>query len=223
MPLSEHVYCAALKFKMTEQVGQRICNKFCVKLQSFSVETMQMIQKAAVMGNWWLAASSQQCARSCITSQVQSFLAKYQITQVTQPPYSPDLATCDFWLFPKLKSPSRGKRFQTISDIQENTTGLLMAIGRTVWGPKVPTLKGTEVSLSYVQYFLYLVSLINVPSFPITWLDTFWTDLYVIDIYIYVSIYLSTYLYIYHTYTYVYMYVYIYTYTHTASTIVCIK
>ena len=48
--------------------------------------------------------------------------------KMTQPPYSPDLAPCDFWLFPKLKSPFKGKRFQTISEIQENTTGQLMAI-----------------------------------------------------------------------------------------------
>ena len=67
---------------------------------------------------------------------MQRFLAKHQITQVTQPPYSPDLAPCNFWLFPKLKSPLKGKRFQTVDKIQENTTGQLMAIGRTVWGPK---------------------------------------------------------------------------------------
>ena len=48
-----------------------------------------------------------------------------------------------------------------------------MVIGRTVWGPKVPTLKGTEASLSYVQCFLYLVpSSVNVSIFHITWLDT---------------------------------------------------
>ena len=42
----------------------------------------------------------------------------------------------------------------------------------------MPTLKGTEVSLSYVQCFLYLVSsLINVSIFHVTWLDTFWTYL----------------------------------------------
>ena len=53
--------------------------------------------------------------------------------------------------------------------------GHLMAIVRTVWGPKVSTLKGTEVSLSHVQCFLYLVfSLVNVSIFHITWLDTFW-------------------------------------------------
>ena len=38
------------------------------------------------------------------------FLAKHHITQVCQPPYSPHLAPCDFWLFPKLKSPLKGRR-----------------------------------------------------------------------------------------------------------------
>ena len=33
------------------------------------------------------------------------FLAKHHITQVCQPLYSLDQASCDFWLFPKLKSP----------------------------------------------------------------------------------------------------------------------
>ena len=40
---------------------------------------------------------------------------KLQITAVTQPHYSPDLVPCDFWLFPKLKSPLKGKRFQTVN------------------------------------------------------------------------------------------------------------
>ena len=49
---------------------------------------------------------------------------------------------------------------------------------RTAWGPKVPPLKGTKASLSYVQCFLYLVSSsIHVSIFQRTWLDTFWTDL----------------------------------------------
>ena len=64
-------------------------------------------------------------ASSCTMSGAE-FLAKHQITQVTQPPYSPDWVPCDFWLFPKLKSPLKGKRFQTIDEIQENTMGQLM-------------------------------------------------------------------------------------------------
>ena len=36
-------------------------------------------------------------------------------------------------------------------------TGQLMVTGRTVCGPKVPTLKGTKASLSSVQCCLYLI------------------------------------------------------------------
>ena len=46
MLLSEHVYCVATALKMTEQVDQRICIKFCIKLDHSSTETIQMIQKA---------------------------------------------------------------------------------------------------------------------------------------------------------------------------------
>ena len=127
-------------------------------------------------GDWQLHHNNMPAHASCL---MQSCLVKNPITQVTQHPYSPDLAPCDFWLFPKPKSLLKRKRFQTINEIQENTTGQLIEIGRTVWGPKVPTLEGTEPSLAYVQCFWYLVSSsINVSYiFHITWLDTFWTAL----------------------------------------------
>ena len=38
------------------------------------------------------------------------------------PPYSPDLAPCDFWLFPKVKITMKGKRFESIQDIEVATT-----------------------------------------------------------------------------------------------------
>ena len=50
--LSEHVYCVAVTLKMTEQVGQRICIKFCIKLEHSSAGAIWMMQKAAAMGNW---------------------------------------------------------------------------------------------------------------------------------------------------------------------------
>ncbi|UYV81684.1 hypothetical protein LAZ67_20001963 [Cordylochernes scorpioides] len=34
-----------------------------------------------------------------------------------QPPYSPDLAPCDFFLFPKLKRPIKGRRYATLDEI----------------------------------------------------------------------------------------------------------
>ena len=155
MPLSESVCCVAVTFKMTAWVQQWICIKFCIKLEHSPMETIQMIQKATAVGNWGLAASSWQCTCSCITFHAEIF-GTTSNHQVTQPPYSPDLVPCDFWIIPKLKSPLKGKKFQSIDEIQENTTGELMATGRTVWGPNVSTLKGTEASLSCVQCFLYL-------------------------------------------------------------------
>ena len=53
------------------------------------------------------------------------FLAKNSITKMDHPPYSPDLAPCDFWLFPKLKNALKGQRFDDLSDIQRNLKTLL--------------------------------------------------------------------------------------------------
>ena len=50
--LSEHVHCVAITLKMTEQIEQQICIKFCIKLEHSSVEAIQIIEKAEAMGNW---------------------------------------------------------------------------------------------------------------------------------------------------------------------------
>jgi histone-lysine N-methyltransferase SETMAR len=46
------------------------------------------------------------------------FLAKILILKLDHPPYLPDLAPCDFWLFPKLKASLKGNSFSYIADIQ---------------------------------------------------------------------------------------------------------
>ena len=80
--------------------------------------------------------------------------------------------------FPKTKITFEREEISDPNKIQENMMGQLITTGRTVRDPEVPTLKGTEASLSYVQCFLYhLSSSINVYIFHIAWLDTFWTDL----------------------------------------------
>ena len=43
------------------------------------------------------------------------------IKTVPQPPYSPDLAPCDFWLFPKL----RGCRYETNEVMKEAVTKIV--------------------------------------------------------------------------------------------------
>ena len=43
------------------------------------------------------------------------------IKTVTHSPYSPDLAPCDFWLFPQL----RGCRYETIVEMKESLTKVI--------------------------------------------------------------------------------------------------
>ena len=46
---------------------------------------------------------------------VTDYLTKMGIKTVPHRPYSPDLAPCDFWLFPKL----RGYRYETIEEMKD--------------------------------------------------------------------------------------------------------
>ena len=171
---------------MTEKVKQRVCIKFCVKLEHSSAETIRMIQKVTAMGNWWLAASSQQHAHSRITSRAE-FSAKHRVTQVTQPLLQPRFGALQLLSFSKTK----------ITFGKEGTSDCLWDLGkyeraadcnskkrilqcfergtrskrseRTVWDSKVPPLKRIDASLSYVQCFLCHVSSINVYICHTTW------------------------------------------------------
>jgi len=59
---------------------------------------------------------------------IRSYLAKHQTSIVPRSPYSSDLAPADFFLFPKLKTTLKRRRFQTIEEIQENAIRELRAI-----------------------------------------------------------------------------------------------
>ena len=50
---------------------------------------------------------------------VADYLTKMGIKTVPHPPYSPDLAPCDFCLFPKLKEKLRGCHCETIEEMKE--------------------------------------------------------------------------------------------------------
>jgi hypothetical protein len=52
---------------------------------------------------------------------IREFLTKHEATVVPQPPYSPYSAPVDFILFPKFKSSLKGRRFQAVEEIEENS------------------------------------------------------------------------------------------------------
>jgi len=58
-------------------------------------------------------------------SDLWEFLAQNNNTTLPHPPYSPDLAPCDFFLFPKLKIHLKGHRFRTVENVQAAATRVL--------------------------------------------------------------------------------------------------
>lgn len=68
--------------------------------------------------------------RQCCPHKVrltEQFLKQQGITLLPHPPYSPDLASCDFLLFPKIKGAIVGKLFHRIQD-------LARAANSELWG-----------------------------------------------------------------------------------------
>jgi len=53
---------------------------------------------------------------------VWQFLSNKNIMVCPHPPYSPYLAPCNFWLFPKIKITMKGKCFESIHDIEAAMT-----------------------------------------------------------------------------------------------------
>jgi len=56
---------------------------------------------------------------------IHQFLVKNKVAVIPHPLYSPDLAPCDFFLFPKMKLKLKGRRFNTTEEIQAKTQKVL--------------------------------------------------------------------------------------------------
>ena len=84
--------------------------------------------RAEIAETWMLHHDSTPCHTAI---SVNKFLAKQGISVVPQPPYLPDLSTCDFFLFPKLKFHLKGRHFGTVDNIQKAVTNQLRALLRT--------------------------------------------------------------------------------------------
>jgi histone-lysine N-methyltransferase SETMAR len=71
------------------------------------------------VGKPYLDVAPLQCAGSRFAPHPK-LSGKISESVVPHPPYSPDLAPTDVFLFPKLKPTFKGRRFQTREEINEN-------------------------------------------------------------------------------------------------------
>ncbi|PNF21867.1 hypothetical protein B7P43_G05278 [Cryptotermes secundus] len=68
--------------------------------------------------NWLLLHDNAHAHRSV---PVQEELSRQQVAVLPHPPYSPDLAPCDFFLFHRMKAKLRGRRFQSSEEVVNAT------------------------------------------------------------------------------------------------------
>ncbi|UYV60191.1 hypothetical protein LAZ67_1000343 [Cordylochernes scorpioides] len=62
---------------------------------------------------------------------VLQFLAKHSTIQIPHPPYSPDLAPNDFFLYPKLKMKLKGRKFDNVDMIQAESKATLRNLSKS--------------------------------------------------------------------------------------------
>ncbi len=72
-------------------------------------------------------------ARPHTAAITREYLEELNVKTMPHPPYSPDLAPCDFWLFRNLKKFLRGKRFQTESEIDSAVDDFFSSITTAQW------------------------------------------------------------------------------------------
>jgi len=93
-----------------KQVLERLREKVCRK------------RPEAWKSKSWFLQHDNAPAHSALS--IREFLTSKNVPVVPQPPYSSDLAPCDFFLFPRLKSTLKGHKFEDIN----NATQELKAI-----------------------------------------------------------------------------------------------
>ena len=144
--------------------GQRVNKEYYVQVLRESRKRFRRKRPALFKSCQW--HFHQDNARVHNSILVTDYLTKMGIKTVPQPPYSPDLAPGDFWLFPKLKENLRGCRYETIEEMKEAVTKVIdmltqrtsMGRSRCCWKDTTSALqpekiasKGTRVSCVYYQ------------------------------------------------------------------------
>ena len=99
--------------------GQTVNKEYYVEvLREFRQRFRQKKPALLKSGQWHFHQDNALVHNSIL---VTDYLTKVDMKTVPQPLYSPDLAPCDFWLFPKL----RGCRYETIEEINEAVTKVI--------------------------------------------------------------------------------------------------
>ena len=154
-------------------VEQWIFSRFCIKLEHSSMETIQIIQKAAAMGNWWWQLHHDNMPLMHYISC--SFWWNIRSPRWLSPP-SPRFGALRLLAFPKTKVTYESEK---ISDCLWDS-GKYDGAADGDWKNCVRSQHsylGVYWGVIFLCIMFLVSSSINVSIFHITWLDSFWTDL----------------------------------------------
>jgi Transposase. len=106
--------------------------------QHFYREVLEKLRKRVIcerpnIKNKWVLHHDDAPCHTAIS--INECLTSKNIPVAPQPPYSPDLSPCDFFIFPNLKNHLKGTYFGTDKNIETGVTDQLKAIPVPEWSP----------------------------------------------------------------------------------------
>lgn len=106
--------------------GQTVTQHYYLEVLTRLREKIRRKRPELWKENSWVLHQDNAPAHSAFS--VKTFLANHNIPVLEHPPYSPDLAPCDFYLFPKIKSALKGTRFDTVEDVKRKATEVMKGL-----------------------------------------------------------------------------------------------
>jgi len=111
--------------------GQKGNAEFYVGVLDRLLKRIRRVRTAKFQSSEWFLFHDN--APSHNAASVKKFLANRNVAVLHHPPYSPDLAPVDYFLFPKFKFPLKGRHIQTVEEIQCAVTRELNNISKTAF------------------------------------------------------------------------------------------
>ena len=141
------------KFRRERSVAKQMVAVFVAK--TGHVATVPLVQQRTVTGDWYATQCLPQVLEAVARRRprtraigtllhhdnapahrshvVVDFLARERIQEVGHPPYSPDLAPCDFFVFPNVKRIMRGIRYESPEAAVEAFIELIEGLPASAW------------------------------------------------------------------------------------------
>ena len=96
--------------------GQKVNTEFYVGVLDRLLKKIRRVRTAKFQSSEWFLFHDNTPSHNAAT--VKKFLANRNVAVLQNPPYSPDLAPANYFLFPKFRFPLKGRHFQTVEEIQ---------------------------------------------------------------------------------------------------------